>query len=80
MGVKKTKRYQADLKKVLAKSTKGDEDGADKASEIASILQSEFQRQINASTGSKAAPSVASSELEFQSALNFLFQSKDKSK
>ena len=30
-GVKKTKRYQADLKKVLAKSAKGDEDGADKA-------------------------------------------------
>ena len=80
-GVKKTKRYKTDLKKVLANATKEKEEGADKASEIASILQSEIQRQVKAANGSKpAAPSVASSEIEFKNALGSLFQSKDKTK
>ena len=80
-GVKKTKQYKADLKKVLANATKEKEDGADKASEIASILQSEIQRQVKAANGSKpASPSVASSKIEFKNALGSLFQSKDKSK
>jgi len=80
-GVKKTKQYKADLKKVLAKSTKKDQEGTDKVSEIASILQSEIQRQVKAANGSKAASlSVASSEIDFESALGSLFWSKDKSK
>ena len=80
-GVKKTRRYKADVEKLLAKKEKEKEDGADKASEIASILQSEIQRQVKAANGSKAAsPSVASSEIEFKNALGSLFQSKDKSK
>ena len=37
-GVKKTKRYKADLEKVLAKATKEKEDVKEKTSEIASIL------------------------------------------
>ena len=37
-GVKKTKRYKADLEKVLAKATKEKEDVEEKTSEIASIL------------------------------------------
>ena len=69
-------------RKVLAKSTKEDEEVTDKTSEIASIIQSEIQRQVKFASGTKptAAPSVASSEIEFQSALNSLFWSKDKSK
>ena len=80
-GVKKTRRYKADVEKLLAKKEKEKEDGADKASEIASILQSEIQRQVKAANGSKvASPSVASSEIDFESALGSLFRSKDKSK
>ena len=37
-GVKKTKRYKADLEKVLVKATKEKEDVEEKTSEIASIL------------------------------------------
>ena len=80
-GVKKTKQYKTDVEKLLAKKEKEKEDGADKASEIASILQSEIQRQVKAANGSKpAALSVASSKIEFKNALGSLFQSKDKSK
>ena len=79
-GVKKTRQYKADIKKALAKA-KENEEGADKSSEIASIIQSEIQRQVKAANGSKAAsPSVASSEIDFESALGSLFWSKDKSK
>ena len=80
-GVKKTRQYKADVEKLLAKATKEKEDIAEKASKIASILQSEIQRQVKAANGSKAASlSVASSEIEFKNALGSLFQSKDKSK
>ena len=66
-GVKKTKQYKADLKKVLAKSMKDEDEGSDKASDIASILQSEIQRQVKATNGGKqaTAPRVASSKIEF---------------
>ena len=80
-GVKKNRQYKADVEKLLAKATKEKEDRAEQASEIASILQSEIQRQVKAANGSKsAAPSVASSEIEFKNALGSLFQSKDKTK
>ena len=78
----KTKRYKADLEKVLAKAAKEKGDVEEKTSKIASILQSEIQRQVKFASGTKpaAAPSVASSEIEFKNALGSLFQSKDKSK
>ena len=80
-GVKKTKRYKADIKKALANATKEKEDVGEKTNEIASIIQSEIQRQVNASNGGKTAgPSVASSEIEFKNALGSLFQGKDKLK
>ena len=82
-GVKKTRRYKADVEKLLAKATKEKEDVAEKASKIASILQSEIQRQVKFASGTKPAapsPSVVSSEIEFKNALGSLFQSKDKSK
>ena len=81
-GVKKTRRYKADIKKALANATKEKEDvGTDKANEIASVIQSEIQRQVNAANrGKVAALSVASSEIEFKNALGSLFQSKDKTK
>ena len=79
-GVKKTRQYKADIKKALAKA-KENEEGADKSSEIASIIQSEIQRQVKAANGTKPADSsVASSEIEFKNALGSLFQSKDKTK
>ena len=81
-GIKKTRRYKADVEKLLAKATNEKEDVVEKASEIASILQSEFQRQVKFLNGTKppAAPSVASSKMEFKNALGSFFQSKGKSK
>ena len=80
-GVKKTRQYKADVEKLLAKATKEKEDVAERASKIASILQSEIQRQVKFVSGSKPpAPSVASSKVEFKNALGSFFQSKDKSK
>ena len=81
-GVKKTRRYKADLKKALANATKEKEDVGEKTSEIASILCSKIQRQVKFASGTKpaAAPSVASSKIDFESALGSLFWSKDKSK
>ena len=65
----------------MAKATKEKEDRAEQASEIASILQSEIQRQVKVANGTKpAAPSIASSEIEFTNALNSLFRSKDTAK
>ena len=80
-AVKKTRQYKADVEKLLTKATKEKEYGAEQASEIASILQSEIQRQVKAANGTKpAAPSIASSKIEFKNVLGSLFQSKDKSK
>ena len=80
-GVKKTRQYKADIKKALANATKEKEDVGEKTNEVASIIQSEIQRQVQAANGGKpSVPSVASSEIEFKNALGSLFQSKDKSK
>ena len=82
-GVKKTKRYKADIKKALAKANEEKEEVGEKANEIASILRSEIQRQVKFASGTKpgaANPSVALSEIDFESALGSLFRSKDTSK
>ena len=50
-GVKKKRRYKADVEKLLVKATKEKEDGTEKANEIASILQSEIQRQVKFANG-----------------------------
>ena len=75
-GIKKTKRYKADIEKLLAKATKEKEEGAEKANEIASILQSEIQRQVKFANRIKPGAtslSVASSEVEFKNALRSFF-------
>ena len=80
-GVKKTKQYKADVEKLLAKAAKEKGEADEKTSKIASILQSEIQKQIKFATGTKlTAPSIASSKMEFKNALVSFFQSKDKSK
>ena len=80
-GVKRTRRYKADIKKMLAKSSKENEEGTEEASKIASLIQSEIQKQVKFASGTKPpAPSVAASEIEFKNAFNSLLRSKDKSK
>ena len=80
-GVKQTKRYKADVEKLLAKAAKEKGEADEKTSKIASILQSEIQKQIKFATGTKPLnPTVASSKMEFASALGSFFKSKDKSK
>ena len=82
-GVKKTRRYKADIKKALAKANEEKEEVGEKTSEIASVIRSEIQRQVKFASSTKPAaanPSVASSEIDFESALGSLFRSKDKSK
>lgn len=80
-GVKQTKRYKADIEKLLAKAAKEKGEVEERTSVIASILQSKIQKQVKFTTGTKpAALNVALSEMEFKNALESFFQSKDKSK
>ena len=76
-GVKKTRRYKADIKKALAKANGEKEEVGEKTSEIASVIRSEIQRQVKFASGTKPAaanPSVALSEIDFKSALGSLFR------
>ena len=73
-GVKQIKQYKADVEKLLAKAAKEKDEADEKTSKIASILQSEIQKQIKFATGTKPlAPTVASSKMEFKNALGSFF-------
>ena len=80
-GVKHTKRYKAEVEKIVANAAKEKAKVEEKTSSIASILRSDIEKQVKFATGTKPSnPTVASSEIDFESALGFIFKSKDKSK
>ena len=76
-GIKHTKRYKAEVEKLLANAAKEKEDVDKKTSSIALILRLEIQKQVKFVNGTKpVAPTVASSEMEFKSALGSFFLQK----
>ena len=80
-GIKNTKRYKAEVEKIIANATKEKAEVDEKTSTIASLLRSEVEKQVKFATRTKPGNStVASSEIEFESALRSIFKSKDKSK
>ena len=80
-AVKNTKRYKLEVEKNFAKATQDKTKMDEKTSAIASLPKSKVEKQVKFATGTKpGASTVASSDIEFKSALGSILKGKDKGK
>ena len=80
-GIKNTKRYKAEVEKIVSRATKEKAEVNEKKSTIASLLRSEVEKQVKFTTGKLPGnPTVSLSDTKFESVLGSIFKSKDKSK